>query len=329
MPRTDVVKTIPAGDTEKEVTVNVVGDPGDEQNETLFVNLTAITNATGVDVQGLGTINDDDPGPEFSVDSQTGTAEGAAATTHDLTFTVTKSGVTLQTTTVTYTTANLNAFAPGDYVSETAVLTFAPADTTKTFTITVNGDASPEPDETFAVNLSAPTGGASVNDSDTPDGLGGIVNDDGDPRELSIDNVTTAEGQSSTTNFGFTVTLDAALDQAVTVDVDSTLGSAEADDLVTVDETVTIPAGSTTVPVNATVNGDTTFETNETFNLTLSAPINAVIGDGDTPHGLGTISNDDTQPTLSVDDVIHDEGDTSVTNYEFTITASNKTEIGP
>jgi subtilisin-like proprotein convertase family protein len=50
------------------------------------------------------------------------------------------------------------------------------------------------------------------------------------------------------------------------------------------------PPGTTSVPVNVTVNGDTAIEATETFFVNLSAPVNAVIGGA---QGVGTILNDD------------------------------------
>ena len=51
----------------------------DEANETYFVNLTSPVNATIADGQGLGTITDDDPPPELSIDDVTVT-EGNSGT---------------------------------------------------------------------------------------------------------------------------------------------------------------------------------------------------------------------------------------------------------
>ena len=50
------------------------------------------------------------------------------------------------------------------------------------------------------------------------------------------------------------------------------------------------PPGTTSLPVDVTVNGDVAPEPNETFFVNLSAPINGVIGDS---QGMGTIVNDD------------------------------------
>ncbi len=60
-------------------------------------------------------------------------------------------------------------------------------------------------------------------------------------------------------------------------------------------------------------------ELNETFGVTLSNPGNATIADG---SGLGTITDDDAAPTLSVDDVSVTEGDAGTATATFTVTLS-------
>ena len=58
------------GTTNQTIRVTVVGDVLNEANETFFVNVTNITGATPGDVQGQGTITNDDKmattGPELS-----------------------------------------------------------------------------------------------------------------------------------------------------------------------------------------------------------------------------------------------------------------------
>ena len=58
--------TFTPGQTSKTVTVAVNGDTLDEANETFTVNLSAATNATIADAQGVGTIIDDDPTPSLA-----------------------------------------------------------------------------------------------------------------------------------------------------------------------------------------------------------------------------------------------------------------------
>ena len=112
------------------------------------------------------------PTTDLSVDDVTLT-EGNSGT-KDFAFTVTRSGPTDVTSTVDVATANNTAAAPDDYTARSETLTFAPGDTSETFTVSVNGDTAVELDETFFVNLTNPTG-ASVLDGQ---GVGTIANDD-------------------------------------------------------------------------------------------------------------------------------------------------------
>ncbi len=68
---------------------------------------------------------------------------------------------------------------------------------------------------------------------------------------------------------------------------------------------LTFPCRDTTQTFAVTVCRDAVFEANETFTVDLSAPTNATISDG---SGLGTITNDDTAPTLAINDVTAAEG---------------------
>ena len=59
--------------------------------------------------------------------------------------------------TVNYATANGTATAGSDYVAASGTLTFAPGVATRPMTVSVNGDTTSEPNETFVVTLSSPT----------------------------------------------------------------------------------------------------------------------------------------------------------------------------
>ena len=70
------------------------------------------------------------------------------------TFTVTRTGGTAAFD-VNYATANSTATAgtTGDYLAASGTLSFAAGDLSKTISVTINGDTTVEPDETFFVNL--------------------------------------------------------------------------------------------------------------------------------------------------------------------------------
>ncbi|QDT92883.1 choice-of-anchor Q domain-containing protein [Gimesia algae] len=84
--------------------------------------------------------------------------------------------------------------------------------------------------------------------------------------------------------------------------------------------TVTFVAGETTQVIEVLVYGDTVPEFHETFTVNLYNASGAVIG---TPHGTGTIQND--EAILSIkEDISVDEGPQgTITNMDFTVTLSH------
>src|SRR5262249_48884579 len=76
-----------------------------------------------------------------------------------------------------WVTANDTASFLGDYNYSSGSLSFAPGETSKTITVSVNGDLTDEPDETFFVNLSSASN-ATIADGQ---GVGTILTDDFPP----------------------------------------------------------------------------------------------------------------------------------------------------
>ncbi|QEC66920.1 T9SS type A sorting domain-containing protein [Panacibacter ginsenosidivorans] len=89
-------------------------------------------------------------------------------------FTVTLSAPSTQTITVNYLTKDVTALAPGDYVAASGVLTFAPGETIKAIPVTINGDTSPESNETFKLLLKKPANATLA----VTAAKGTIINDD-------------------------------------------------------------------------------------------------------------------------------------------------------
>jgi hypothetical protein len=79
--------------------------------------------------------------------------------------------------TVNFASANGTATAGTDYLSVSGTLTFAAGETSKTVSVTINGDTTVEPGETFTIDLSAASG-ATIADAS---GQGSITNDDSAP----------------------------------------------------------------------------------------------------------------------------------------------------
>src|SRR5206468_803374 len=185
-----------------------------------------------------------------------------------------------------------------DFVGISGTLTFAPGVSTQPIAVTVNGDTTVEPDETFVVNLSSPTN-ATITDAQ---GAGTIVNDDVVLPALTINNASVTEGNSGTTTATFSVTLTPTSTQTVTVAYTTANGTAaNGSDFVGISGTLTFAPGVSTQPIAVTVNGDTTVEPDETFVVNLSSPTNATISGA---QGVGTIVNDDAVlPALSINNV--------------------------
>ncbi|HEV8479668.1 MAG TPA: Calx-beta domain-containing protein [Candidatus Eisenbacteria bacterium] len=103
------------------------------------------------------------------------------------------------------------------------------------------------------------------------------------------------EGNSGTTSFPFTVNLSQTSSQPVTVHFHTLDGTAMAanNDYVGVSDTVSVLPGNLTATINVTVNGDTTCEGNETFNVGMTSVENGVLGAPSTV--TATILNDDSK----------------------------------
>ncbi|HEY9850582.1 MAG TPA: Calx-beta domain-containing protein [Leptolyngbyaceae cyanobacterium] len=303
--------------TSQNIVVNITRDDIYEPDETFTVNLTN-TGASNATASATGTITNDDSLPQISIGDVTVT-EGNSSTTK-ATFTVKLSNPSTQAVTVNYATSNGTATtADSDYTPILSTpITFAAGETEKTIDILVNGDTTFETDETFNVNL---TGASNATISDAT-GLGTITNDDIQPT-ISIDDVTVTEGNSGTTTATFTVTLSTASTETVTVNYATADGTAKATDSDYTSiptNSVTFAPGETKKTIDVAITGDTIFEANETFNINLSGANNATIADN---QGLGTITNDDTQPTISINDVSVAEGNSGTTKATFTVKLSN------
>ncbi len=147
------------------------------------------------------------PIPTLSINNVT-LAEGSALTTAFV-FTVTLSFDPTDPVTVTVDTADGNAtLADHDYQAITnLVLTFNPGGTrSQTVTVLAGGDTTVEPDETFFVILSSPTGATIVNG----EGVRTMLNDDANIPTAPALSLTgpTAGVRAQTLSFLFTVDSD-------------------------------------------------------------------------------------------------------------------------
>jgi uncharacterized repeat protein (TIGR01451 family) len=305
--------TFAAGVTSQPITVPVAGDALDEANETFTVTLTNPGNATIADGTALGTITDDDAPPSISIADATVT-EGNAGTIAAV-FTVTLSAASGRALSVGWATANGTALAPADYAAGSGTLTFNAGVTSQTISVTVNGDAVDETNETFTVALSNPS---NVTIADGT-GLGTITDDDGAP-QLSVADIAITEGNAGSSNAQLTVTLLPASGQVVTVSWATQNGSATAgSDYTAASGSLTFAVGSTQQTFTVPVLGDTLDEANETFLVNLTNAVNATINDA---QAVVTINDDDAPPSLAIADASLAEGNAGSAAMTFTLTLS-------
>jgi glucose/arabinose dehydrogenase len=106
---------------------------------------------------------------------------------------------------------------------------------------------------------------------------------------LSISNATVVEGQPGVNAAVFTVTLSQASNSSVTVNFTTSNGTAIAgSDHTSKNGTLTFNPGQTAQTITIPILNNNINEPNETFNVVLSSPNNAVLSDA---TGLGTISD--------------------------------------
>ena len=153
-------------------------------------------------------------------------------------------------------------------------------------------------------------------------GVGTITNNDA--ATISISDVSLDEGDSGTTTFSFSVSLDAEIDIPMTIDFVTTDASATVNDYTAVASSVATFAANTggaqVQQIVIQVTGDSRVELNEGFLVTLSNLVttgrDVIVTDA---PAVGTIRNDDVA-TLSIADVTVNELDSGAATVTFTVT---------
>ena len=286
--------TFGAGETRKTVSVSVRGDEVDEPDETLTVTLSNAVGATLVKAVGTGTITDDDEAPAVrlvltpdSVGEDGGVSTVTARLDHP----------SSEETTLRVSVAPVTPAEAGDYrLSANRELAVAAGETESTGEVTISAvdNAVDAPDKEVAVSGTAENSlGVTA-----PEAVRLTIEDDEEPM-LSVDDASVEEGDTGDrTTLDFTVTLDLAAAGEVRVDWASADGTAAAGaDYTAGKGSLTFGAGETRRTVSVSVTGDDMDEPDETFTVTLSDAVGALIEDG---TGTGTIVDDDEAPAVTL-----------------------------
>ena len=278
------------GVTTANFSVPVNGDTTHESNETFLVNLSGAINATISVGQATGTILDDDPvppTPSISINNVAVT-EGNSGSSN-ATFTATLSAASAQTVIVDAWTANGTATAPFDYQTAGATLTFAPGVTTANFTVPINGDTTPEGNETFFVNLTNPFNATVATAQGT-----GTINDDDSTNIFQFSSPTASVAENAVPGSAtVTVTRTGDTSGAASVKFETSDGTAkQKTDYTFGYGTVQFAPGEISKNVQILIVNDIFVEGPETFQVSLSSPSgNSAIGSPGTI--IVTITDDD------------------------------------
>jgi hypothetical protein len=299
--------TFAAGETEKQVTVSLVGDATSESAEAFTLALSNAVGAPLARATASGTITDDD----VILMDDVILPEGTGATPGSATVTIRLAGPTDQTITVDYTTEDGTALAGQDYTATSGTATIAAGQSSTTITIPILRDGDVEGGEAFTIRLSNASGAAIGNDTAQV----ALIDDDG----FTIADVSIVEGTGGSAAMVFTVILASAMVATTTVDYAPSDGSALAgSDYTATSGTLTFNAGITSRTFTVPINGDADFEGTETFLVTLS---NATGGAGiRDATAEGSIRDDD---GLAVANVTVTEGNGGTTIATVTVTLTS------
>jgi len=255
---------------------------------------------------------EDDPNP--SNNSFTETTQVKSGVTFELTqaqyevregeefavLTVRRTGSLASSASVEFATVNGTAGQRGigtaftrvvDFTTTSGELFFRPRSNVATIRIPIGDDGVLEPDETFRVVLSNPSGDADLG----PVSSAQVVIHDNDPT-LSFVATSSERNEGQTGRITIEVRLQPPSNKPVTVVYTADGGSATAgtDYTLTGSRTLTFRPGETRKFINFNTINDTLFEANETAFIELSSPTNAFLGG--TPRHRVTILDNDPKP---------------------------------
>jgi serine protease len=310
--------TIPAGQLSRAFAVTVNGDDVAEANETFVVNLGNVSGVAAGDTQGTATIlNDDGPTMWISDVSHAEGNDGGSA----VTVTVTLSQASPVPVTYVAVSADGTAVAGSDFGGlYYRYGRINAGELSDDFTVYFTGDTTVEADETFFVDLGSVRGATALKGRARLT----LVNDD--IATLAIDDAKIVEGNSGNRLLDFTVRLaGAAVEVPVAYDIATMNASATAgvDYMAKALAGETMPPGQRTRGFQVAINGDTTVEGNEVFQVNLANVSGALVQDG---QASGLILNDD-GPTLSIGDIAVAEGNTGTRTGTFTVRLSQAAAV--
>jgi len=278
------------GDTEVESSETVelrVGDPGSSRIDFGTSGLV-----------GTARILDDDAGSSADVPTVDLHGVRTSERAGEAVFTVEMSEPAERAVGVDVTTVEGGATAGADFEAVTDTAVVPAGATTARFPVQLLQDEMAESDESFQLRATNAIGAELAGRASTLTSTATIVDDDaiGGGPSISVSDVDVMAPFTGSRTATFTVAIDQTIDSDVTADVALRGTSAEVGgenpDVTISTDTLTIPAGRTSVEVTAEVQADSVAEGGESFLLEVSDVRNArVQGARDTAFGIGRIAD--------------------------------------
>ncbi|TWT55071.1 Calx-beta domain protein [Rubripirellula amarantea] len=311
--------TIPAGATSATITVTVIDDAIDEPDETILITLGEASGVQlGTNIQYTLTVLDNDdpvvnpPTVGFSTAS-TNFTEATTTVVIDVELSATTTFEVTVPFTITGTATN-----GVDYTISSSPITIVAGSSTGSITVMYLDDSIGEASqETIVLTLGTPTG-ADLG-TDTVHTLTITDNETVQPSvSFGSASQTVNEDAGSVT---FDVVLSTALTEAVEVTYSVSGTAIGGSDFTITDSPITIPAGSTSVPITLNVIDDAIDETDqETVVVTITGVVGANLG-ASVVHTATIVDNDD--PPLSVSmDVTGTAGGEGIGSLQFELNLS-------
>ncbi|NCQ69135.1 MAG: tandem-95 repeat protein [Microcystis aeruginosa W13-16] len=310
--KTSIPVTFANGETEKFVTVPITNDTFVENPETINLTLTNPTNGATLGSQNTATLTilDDDAQLNFNAANYTVSEDGTAVTD----IIITRTGRTTGTVgaTITFTNGTAKGCACGlhlttsDFLSSPITVILGENEISKIIPVQLAGsqgsnfipiinDTQVESNETFTINLTNPTGGATIGNQNSATVT---ILDDDVQLAFSAPNFTIRE--DGTAIAAVTVNRIGRLTGVVGATINLDGGSATyPDDYTQTSLNIFFADGENSKTVNIPVRNDITSEPDETVNLTLVNPTGgATIGSKNT--AILTIVDNGLTPSLSL-----------------------------
>ncbi len=313
--------TFEEGESSSAIEFTPTDDAIDEEDETIYIQFGALTNATYGAITGHQvTVADGDDQPEIDFSTTTSTQLESAGSITIYVELNTPSGLE---TSVNYSISGTSTGGGTDHDlgSGTATITAGEGSTTINFNIV--DDALDEDNETIILSLSSPNNSTlGSNTTHT------ITITDNDSEPFVAFDATESDGGEGVTPASIAVSLSAVSGREVNVNyaVSGGTASGSGTDYTFTDGTLTFDAGETSKNLSLIVVDDAIDEPDETVIFALSGASNATIGTND--EFTYTINDNDTEPTIGFTAASSSKGENSGTSsIQISLTAQSGNDI--